>query len=453
MNQILFKDGYVIHPDGGKQEDILVRGSKISRIGRALSTEKQLEVVDCSGRFIFPGIIDPHTHMGVPIKGGYSADSFETGSRSAVHGGVTTVIDFTVLEPDQTLRGSVETRLKLAEASWSDYGLHCNITRFSRELLHEIPALIQSGIISFKVFTTYREAGMQLTYDQIRTVAKVLADHGGVLMVHSEDDGRVRQASAPLVAKRLTDPYYHGLSRPDTAEACAVEKVGRIAAETGCRIYIVHLSSTLGLENARKYKRLFVETCPQYLLLDDSVYQREDGRMFVASPPLRKPADSQALWQGLKNGDIHTIGTDHCPFMLADKKTSLPFQDIPNGMGGVETLFPVLLAQFLQRNLNLSLLTRLLSTNPAEIFGLLPRKGTLSEGADADLVIVDPENVENEWFENLVSITDWNAYTGFPAVFPEHVFRRGEWVVKDGQLSLTARGGFIPGRVAEQGHT
>ncbi|MBC8174450.1 MAG: amidohydrolase family protein [Candidatus Marinimicrobia bacterium] len=452
MNKILLKNGTLILPETTVNKDILIRGETISDIDTDLHSKPGTEVVDCAGKLIFPGILDPHTHMGIPIKDGISADNFETGTRSAIHGGVTTIIDFTILEEDQTLFESVEKRLKLAEYSYSDYSLHCNITRFSKKLFNEIPKLIQSGIISFKVFTTYEEVGIMFTYEQIEEVAKIIAEHRGLLMVHAEDNRIIQNAFKPLISRNLTEPLYHPLSRPDTAEATAVERMVNISIQTGCPIYIVHLSSAKGLKWAQHQEKVFVETCPQYLLLDDRVYHQDDGRMFVTSPPHRKTENIKALWQGIINGNIQTIGTDHCPFLISDKEVGIPFQNIPNGMGGVETLFPVMLAQFIQKGLDLSLLSRLLSTNAAKLFGIYPRKGALIPNADADLVVVDPHKVSTDWFNDLVSVTDWNAFVQFPAIFPEHVFRRGDWLVKNGELSLSSRGIFLAGDALSSHH-
>lgn len=426
MKKTLFANGTIVHADGVKSQDILIRGEQIISIGKNLESNADTQIIDCKNKLIFPGIIDPHTHMGIPIKGGFSADDFETGTRSALNGGVTTIIDFTILDNDQTLQESMYERHRLAEVSHSDYALHCNITRFSPSLLREIPKLIAHGIISFKVFTTYKEAGMMLTYEQITEVAKVIEEHNGILMVHAEDDAEITSALVPLMAENHVEPFYHGLSRPDSAEELAVKRLVAIAKETGCKIYIVHLNSEKGLNAAKKQQSIFIETCPHYLLLDDSVYKRKDGRMFVASPPLRKPSDSEALWEGIINGDIHTLGTDHCPFCTADKKEGIPFQNIPNGMGGVETLFPVMLAQWIVRDLPLPRLVELMSVAPATIFGLHPRKGEIAVGSDADLMVVDPKNITSSWKGKLVSVTDWNAYTEFPAIFPEQVWLRGE---------------------------
>lgn len=422
MSKTLLINGMVVYADGQKREDVLIENDIISAIGD-LQNINDAEIIDCTNRLIFPGIIDAHTHMGIPIKGGYSADDFESGSKSALNGGVTTIIDFTILGQDQTLWESILERQKYAESSVIDYALHCNITRYDKDILKEIPKIIEKGITSFKVFTTYKEAGMMLTYSEIEEVSRIIADNGALLMVHAEDNDIIEKASKLLIQQNLTDPKYHAIARPAEAERVAIEKIANIAEKTDCDFYIVHLNTADGLKIAEQSNKLFIETCPQYLLLDDSVYEREDGQMYVASPPLRKPSDCEALWDGIVDGSIDVIATDHCPFMLNDKPKGIPFQNIPNGMGGVETLFPVMLEQFIERKIDLSRLVQLMSTNPAKIFNLYPPKGTISVGADANLVIVNPDDILHNWTSKLVSITDWNAYTDFLAVFPRMVIQ------------------------------
>jgi dihydropyrimidinase len=428
MSKTLLKNGLVVHTDGKKRDDILIENGIISAVGDINSSSSDVNIIDCNNRLIFPGIIDAHTHMGIPIKDGYSADDFESGSKSALNGGVTTIIDFTVLQQNQTLRESILERQKLAKKSVIDVALHCNITRFDNDILKEIPRIIEKGITSFKVFTTYKEAGMMMTYSEIEEISRIIADNGGLLMVHAEDNEVIQKATAPLLNRNLTHPKYHAIARPAEAEKVAVESIASIAEKTDCEFYIVHLNTAEGLKIAKQSNKIFVETCPQYLLLDESVYERNDGQMFVASPPLRKPADCEALWDGVMDGSIDVVATDHCPFMLNDKPKGIPFQNIPNGMGGVETLLPVMLAQFIERKIDLSRLVQLMGTNPAKIFSLYPQKGTISVGADANIVIVNPDNILDNWKDKLVSITDWNAYTEFPAVFPVKVFNRGELI-------------------------
>ncbi|MCJ7801894.1 MAG: amidohydrolase family protein, partial [Candidatus Marinimicrobia bacterium] len=302
MSKTLLKNGFVVHADGQKQEDILIENGIISAVGDIKHFSSDVKIIDCTNRLIFPGIIDAHTHMGIPIKEGYSADDFESGSKSSLNGGVTTIIDFTVLGKNQSLKESILERQKLAEKSVIDFALHCSITRFEKSILAEIPEIIKMGITSFKVFTTYKEAGMMLTYSEIEEVSRIIADNGGLLMVHAEDNDIIEKASIPLLNKNLTHPKYHAIARPAEAERVAVEYIANIAEKTDCDFYIVHLNTADGLKIAKQSNKIFVETCPQYLLLDDSAYEREGGQMFIASPPLRKKSDCEALWNGVLDG-------------------------------------------------------------------------------------------------------------------------------------------------------
>ena len=450
MSKILIKNGLVIGVDRQEIQDILIQDELIVNISAYIDPPDNAAIIDASGKWIFPGVIDPHTHMGIPIKSGHSADTFASGTRSALHGGVTTILDFSVLESGQSLDESLNQRIKLAGESLCDVGIHVNITRFEPEILVEIPKLIEQGFNSFKVFTTYAEANMMLTYAQIETVAGIIAQHDGVLMVHSEDNDVITRASEPYADRSESHPRLHGLSRPAEAELVAISHLGEISSRTNCSIYIVHLNTAAGLAKAAEYPMLRVETCPHYLLLSDKMYEREDGQMFVSSPPLRTESDSKALWQGIQHGQVHTIGSDHCPFCLADKPQNTPFQDIPNGMGGVETLFPTLLAQFIERGLDVGLLVRLTSGNAASIFRLDHLKGSIKLGLHADLLIVDPELPVQGWEKSLDTNLDWNAYVGLPALFPETVIQRGVVVVSEGRVKYPSPGKILKSKSTSQ---
>lgn len=444
MERLLIRNATVVRPEGSERSDVLVSGETIEQIGPSLSAEGVAQVVEAEGMFLLPGAIDPHTHMGVPIKNGWSADDFRTGSRAALHGGVTTIIDFTHLEENETLLQSIARRCRQSQSSHADVALHVNVTRSDDGTLVEIPALVDRGFISFKVFTTYREAGLMLEYDEIAKVAETVAEAGGLLMVHAEDDGVIREATARLDSSS-TDPAFHAKARPAESERVAVQRLAAIAESTNCPLYIVHLSSPAGLHAAKNSPvPIHLETCPQYLLLDDSCYSREDGRMYVASPALRSMAEAGELLEALLAGQFSTLGTDHCPFRLEDKPSGLRFGDIPNGLGGVETLVPLMLAQFVRRGAELSLLSSLLSERPASIFGLSPRKGRIEEGADADLMLVHPDDLlEDGASVKRETAADWDAYAGLPLLFPRTVWRRGERVVEAGQLFDPGPGEFL----------
>jgi dihydropyrimidinase len=434
--QTLIKHATVVRPEGLLDADVLILDDKISAVEQGLPIPPEARVIDADGCYLFPGVIDPHTHMGVPIKDGWSADDFRSGSRAALLGGVTTMLDFTHLEPNETLQDSIDRRRQQAAASHADFGLHVNVTRTGPSILNEIQRIAKQGITSFKVFTTYREAGMMLGYGEIERVAEAVQGAGGLLMVHAEDDEVIRGAESRLDSSS-PDPVLHGLSRPAEAERRAVERLAGIAERTGCPVYIVHLSSAEGLEAARRTKgTLTLETCPQYLLLDESCYQRNDGRMFVASPPLRTVEDNKLLFEALIAGEFLTIGTDHCPFNIADKPEGTPYGQIPNGIGGVETLLPIMLARFIQQDLPLTRLAAVMAENPASVFGLRPRKGRIEANGDADLLLIHTDDLNPSGIAiPHESAADWTAFAGMPVLYPRHVWRRGEHVVSGGSLS------------------
>jgi dihydropyrimidinase len=445
-SQTLLHGGQVIHGDRIAFEDVLIEGEKIAAVGKDLQVSAITKVVDCADKYIFPGVIDAHTHMGIAIKDGFSADDFASGSRAALHGGVTTIIDFTDLGDSQTLRESLNERLSLAQDCQTDYSFHVCITRTDPALLAEIPNLVKSGINSFKVFMTYRAAGLMLENEQVEMVAKAITDAGGLLLVHAEDDATIRVAKAALDSSS-TDPFNHGMSRPAEAEAIAIKTLGQISEQTGCNIYIVHLSSQAGLNAASEYANLTLETCPQYLFFTEEDYRRPDGSMYIASPPLHQNGDCRALLDALGNR-IAVLATDHCPFYRKDKPNSLPFGKIPNGIGGVETLLPVTLAHFISENKDLTVLARVLAENPARAFALGHRKGKIEPGFDADLCLIDPSQITTDWFDHRESVTDWDAYSGMPALFPEAVWRRGEQAVLEGKVQPVSSGIFVKSKAA-----
>lgn len=445
MSEYILRNGRVIDGESDEVRDLLIQGEKITPFEQLNNPDA--ETIDCSGKLIFPGVIDPHTHMGIPIKSGFSLDDFASGSKSAIHGGVTSILDFSILEAGQTLVDSIEQRKEAAAQSLCDFGIHCNVTRLEESLLNEIPTLIDHGITSFKVFTTYAEAKMMLSYEEIEVLATHLAKHGGLLMVHAEDNTTIEAAGKDYYGRGLAEAKYHGMSRPVEAEVTAIQKIGGIAQRTGCKVYIVHVSSGPGYLEGKK-QGLLMETCPQYLFLDDQDYLSPDGNMFVASPPLRPKAGQSDLWDGLLSEHISTLGTDHCPFHSHDKANVDAFEHIPNGLGGVETSFPLLLAHFLEKDYDLSLLARITSQNSAKIFGLFPQKGSFKPGSDADLIIVDPTVPANGWEKELLSKSDWCAFSNLPAIFPQDVMRRGEWMIQAGKLIDSERGKFLAASIS-----
>lgn len=416
--------------------DIGIRDGIIAALSPNLKRNAD-RVLDAAGKLIFPGFIDAHTHMGIPIMNTHSIDDFESGAVAAAFGGVTTIIDFTVQEKGQSLRESVEVRLKKAEKCHVDYALHVNITDQPEKRLHEIPAIIADGFSAFKVFSTYRQAGMMISWDEFRKVLKQVNEHGGLLCLHAEDNDLVETLTESNLKAGRKAAIFHARSRTVEAEAKAITRAAEIAGELGAALYVVHVSSRAGLEaglsaRARGVK-IYLETCPQYLVLDEECYRRENGHRWITTPPLRAKEDCETLWQALANDQIDVVATDHCPFTIQQKDVGRDaFHLTPNGLPGVETLFPLLYTYGVKTGrISLQQLVRVLAENPALIFGLSERKGALRVGADADFVIWNPDmqqTISTRW---LHGNADWSPYEGMKIEGKlEYTILRGQILVQ-----------------------
>lgn len=415
---LIIRGGRAILPGGEQVADIGVRDGRIATISD-LTNASATTNIDATGKLVLPGCIDPHTHMGIPIRDTWSADDFASGSKAAAFGGTTTILDFTVQKADQSLRSALDERLELAQGKCHvDYGIHVNITDQPHKRLHEIAPLVDAGFNSFKVFTTYKEAGMMLPWPSLAPVLAEIDAADGLLMMHAEEDEIVTQLTARHLDAGHTAPIFHARSRSVDAEAHAIERAALIAGDIGARLYIVHLSSKAGLEAALRARAhgvdILIETCPHYLLLDESCYLRPNGHWWITTPPLRMEEDVDALWRAVENGDIDAIGTDHCPFTVAQKdRYHGAFDKTPNGIPGVENRFPLLYSYGVTTGrISLTRLVELLSTNVARIFGIDHRKGSLAVGQDADIVVWDPAGEMLVSAENQLGNADWTPYEG-----------------------------------------
>jgi len=466
MFDLVIRSGRVVTPSGVVVGDVGVSGGRIAAIGQGIDPG-ELEV-DATGRVIFPGIVDAHVHLGVPVLGTSSADDVESGTRAAAFGGVTTVIDFSVQEPGEGLLASVERRrAAIAGRALVDVALHANFTDHSPANLAEIPALLAGGVPSLKIFTAYGARGMQLADPAIVRVAEAVGAAGGLLMVHAENGDAIDFLVERAQARGETAPPMHEKCRPDLVEAEAIQRVATLARLADCPLYVVHLSSLRGLEVIRRARaegwRIHAETCPQYLILDRRRYEGEGGHRFIASPPLRSQADRQALTAAVIGGEIEVISTDHCPFRLAQKDIAPgDFSRTPGGLPGVETLFPLMFGHLVplgdggltpRSNASLILLARVLAENPARLFGLAPTKGALREGADADFFIFDPNPIRFIRNVDLHGAADWSPYEGMEVRGEiRAVYLRGQRLVDGGQLYCAPGvGRFMPGRLAAAG--
>ena len=456
---LIIKSGTIITASDIFQADILIDGEQIDSIAKDLHI-KGAEVIDASGKFVMPGGVDPHTHFDLPMFGTVSSDDHYTGHKAAAFGGTTSVLDFVPMD-EESLSASVNAWHKKTDFNAAvDYGFHMNITHFDKQVAEEIPQLPQLGITSVKVFTAYNDR-LRLQDGEIFKVLRLAKKHNLLTMLHAEDGDVIDILIADALANGHTSPEWHALTRPAWGAVEAVLRGSALAAQADAPLYIVHMNvagEVDQLHYARKHGvRVMGETCPQYLFFSMDLLKHEDGAKWVCSPPLRTPADNIRLWQGLADGSLQTIGTDHCPFffdgskpiMYEDHPIAIPgkelgkddFTKIPNGLPGVGDRLPILWTYAVRSGkLSPNQFVALTSTNPAKIFGLYPRKGSLTPGADADIVLWDPNQRVRYGVAHSHHRTDYNLYENWELVgFPEKVFLRGALIV-DGDKWLGKAG-------------
>jgi dihydropyrimidinase len=415
------------------------------------------QVLDASGRLIFPGVIDSHVHMQIKQQDKYpTADDFESGSRAAAAGGVTTIIDFVEPESEgQSLWEAFRARRETADPQVVvDYGVHAVATS-DVNLEAEIDRLIGSGVTSFKLFQVYGR--LALSDAQLYDTLALVAARGAVATLHAENGQVADLLTGRLQAEGETAAIYHARSRPPFVEAACIQKAIDFAEAVGGTLYIVHLSTGEGLEAVRRAQarglRVLAETCPQYLVLDESYLARPDGNLYLCTPPLRAAEHHDVLWKGMRQGSIQVAATDHCCFLRQQKLEARAFFQAPGGLGSIELLLPILHSEgVVKGRFGLSTLVRLLCHNPATIFGLAPRKGFLEPGSDADLVVFDPHTEWRVDAERLHGNDDYSVYEGM--VLRGRVMTtisRGEVIYQDGEiLAERGRGRFVPRGLPER---
>jgi dihydropyrimidinase len=441
MQTTLIKNGLIHTPEKIIKGDILIKKGKIDQIAQGIPAAPELLTVDASRKLILPGGIDPHVHMELPSPAGKSSDDFFTGSRAALAGGTTTMIDFVTPARGESLISAFKERKKLARKSMIDYAFHVSPTWWGKESAGEMEILVKEyGVNSFKCYLAYQDR-IGINDAVLTQVMKTARKLNTLVTLHCEDDVMIRKNSAKFISEGNTSPKFHPLSRPPEAEVLAVKKAIDLAAINGCKIYIVHVSTSGAVELIRKAQKsgieVYAETCPQYLLLDDHVYDQpfEKSAPFVMSPPLRKNEDREALWEALADGTIQTVGTDHCPFNLKGQKDrgKNDFTLISNGAGGVEHRLSLLYTYgVLAKRISMEQFVKVTSEIPAAIFGI-KNKGRIKPGYDADLVIWNPDK------ESVISAKthhqncDSNIYEGIKVKGEaETVIVNGETAFKDG---------------------
>ncbi len=450
---LLIKNADIVNADSRYTADILCEGDTITRIDCGITPPADAEVIDAAGRPVFPGFIDPHTHIYLPFMGTFARDDHETGTKAALVGGTTTIFEMVCPSRDMSHTDGFELWQKQAEGkACCDYSFHMGVTRFDADSPRQLRAIVDAGIKSFKVFLAYKGAfGVDDTeLWQTLTLAREL---GVVVTAHCENETLIAELQAKLLAAGRTGPDAHHDSRPPVVEAEGVHHLCSFAGVTGATVYIVHTSCREAVEAAitarERGVKVYVETLIQYLLLDKTWAERPnfEGAKYVMSPPLREASNQKLLWDGLASGLIQTLATDHAPFDFATQKPigKDDFTKIPNGIPSIEDRVTLLWTHGVKTGrLTPEQFVAVASTNAAKIFGLWPRKGVIQPGADADLVIWDTDYRGTLSVKHQTQAVDYNAFEGMAIEGrPTIVTVRGEVAVRDGAFCGTVGRGRL----------
>ena len=455
MSRILIRAGQIVSDGRSFQGDILIENEKIAAVGKKIAKPASIDrVIDAAGYEIFPGGVDPHVHLELETPQEISSDDFASGSRAALAGGTTTILDFVTPGRGESLHAALAARKAAARKSLCDYGLHMSVTSFDTGLAAELDSCRRhEGIISVKTYLAYKDT-IGLDDNEFLAVLDLARQLNLLVMVHAESGDMVSYLQKKLLAQGKSSAQYHPFSRPPEVEGDAAGRALLMARLAGVPLYIVHVSSLQGVEAmaaARQAGQTVIgETCPQYLLLDESRYQgdADDAAAFVMSPPLRAKEHQAALWEALAQGLVQTLATDHCPFTLAEKKkfAAVDFTRIPNGCGGIEYRMSLLYSFGVKSGkIPLTRFVDLVSTRPAKIFGLYPRKGAIRAGSDADLVFWDPLSKSTISAARQWQCCDHTVYQGLQLQgAPRLVFSRGLAVFEDGKIQADpGRGNYL----------
>src|SRR5712671_5924832 len=424
--------------------DVAISDGKISAVGQSLPRENAGKIIDAAGKYVLPGGIDVHTHLDMPFGGTTSSDDFETGTRAAAFGGTTTLIDFAIQYKGQTLRTAFDAWMEKASGkAVCDYAFHCIITELTDAQLEEMNALVREGVTSFKLFMAYPGVFM-LDDGSIFKALRTTGKNGGLVCMHAEDGGAIDVIVQQALAEGKKAPKYHALTRPTTAEAEAVSRAIALAEMAGAPVYIVHLSCNEALEKVREARDrglpAYAETCPQYLYLslENMDAPGFEGAKYVFTPPLREKWHQEKLWQGLAKDTLQVVSTDHCPFCFKEQKElgKDDFTKIPNGGPGIEHRLSLIYTGGVHgKRLSPNRFVEIVSTAPAKLFGLYPRKGTIAVGSDADLVIFDPNHEDTISAKTHHMRVDYSMFEGIHTKgAPRTVLSRGRTVIDAGKF-------------------
>ncbi len=457
MFDLAIRGGMLVTAGEILQADLGVEDGRIACIGRDV---RGREEIDATGLLVLPGAIDPHVHLAMPTGVTRSADDWRSGTIAAACGGTTTVIDFVEPEPGERLASALAQRRAEAADAVIDYGLHMTITDAREETLAQIPDIVAAGAPTFKTYTVYE--GFRLDDGQLLAVMAAVRDAQGMVLTHCEDDAIVRRCTAALLDAGETGPGAYPRSRPTPAEAAAITRVLALAEVAQAPLYVVHISTARGaaaLRAARaRGQRAYGETCPQYLLLTEVAYGRPgfEAAKFVCAPPLRSVVDNTALWKALARDEVQVVATDHCPFNFAGQKElgRDDFTQIPGGLPSVELRLSLVYGfGVVARRLSLPRWVEVCCTAPARLFGLYPQKGTLFPGADADIVLFDPEQRVRVTQERLHEQVDYTPYEGLHLYGgPVMTLARGRVIAHEGQFVGQVGAGRFLARALSENH-
>ena len=448
---LLIRGGTVVNADTGRRADVLVEGEAIAAVGENLEAPTGAEIVDAGGALVMPGGVDPHTHMELLFMGSVSADDFEWGTKAALSGGTTTIVDFCIPGAGQSLTDAYRDWRAKSEKAAGDYSYHLAITSWSDGTAAEMGEIVnRHGVNSFKHFMAYKGA-LMVDDDVLFRSFKRIAELGGIAMVHAENGDVVAQMQEDFVSAGKTGPEFHAYSRPPEVEGEAAHRAITIADLAGCPLYIVHTSSKPAhdaIARARaEGKRVFGEPLIQHLVLDESDYHHPDwdhAAQRVMSPPFRAKHHQESLWTGLQAGSLQVVATDHCSFTIEQKRMGRnDFRLIPNGTGGLEDRMPVLWSAGVNTGrLTPTEFVAVTSANAARIYNMYPQKGVIQPGADADIVLWDPAATKTISAKAQVSRIEYNVFEGWElAGLPAKVFLRGKLAAENGEVRAERGGG------------
>ncbi len=449
----VIKNGVIVTARESFKADIAAANGKICAIGADLGSGAD-KVIDAEGKYVLPGAVDAHVHLQLPVGSAVSADTYESGTRAAACGGVTTVFDFALQGKGEGLLDTAKEMISTFKPqACIDFALHTAVTDIDMVTAQEIRGSIDFGITSFKLYMVYKN--IMSDDGALFDILEMSRETGALVAVHAENPAIIDRRIKKLLAAGKTGAWHHYESRPEFVEAEAIKRAIYLAKAAGSKLYIVHLACKEGMEEVIRARSegqdVIAETCPQYLNFTNEVYKREGGRSFVCSPPIKGEDSREALWEGIKSGHISTVATDHCPFQSYEKDYGKDdFTKIPNGCMGVENMFPYMLGEANKGRITFNKAVELCCTNPAKVFGCAPRKGTLSVGSDADIVVYDPEKRFTVTKDNMHSNVDYTIWEGYEMKgYPVMTFSRGRLVYDNGRfIGAPGHGQFVRCRIS-----